>query len=291
MSIIIDTNVVSQVIRDVAAVVITPRYQNLREDEIHTKSSATDFATDADNEAEDELARILPDIYPGAIVVGEESIARGNKSIDLLGKKEGVVFIVDPIDGTSNFVDGNDKFCTMVACVVDGEVTHSWIYDVVQDVMMTAEKGKGVHFNGVAVEPFTDDPKLEDAKGFISKKYLQPYLHGYVDDVEDTAQSIKTLGCSGHEYLELIRGQRDFIIAGHTHPWDHLAGSFALQELGGQITKWDGSTYGPGDENVGIVSTVSTGLGDELRTKFTNAMQIDVDSQIVKKNDGQKLKI
>lgn len=270
---IIDTNEVSQVIRDVAAMVITPRYKNLREDEISTKSSATDYATAADNDAEDELARILPDMYPGAVVVGEESIARGIKSIDLLSQKEGILFVVDPVDGTKNFVEGNDRFCTMVACIVDGELTHSWIYDVVNDVMMTADKDNGVHFDGEVVEPLTRKPSLVDANGFASKKYIPVEAHDKVDDLEDQVASIKTLGCSGHEYLELIRGNRDFIIAGQTHPWDHLPGSLALSLLGGEISRWDGGEYQNDDEGVGIVSAVSPELRQALAENFTKDMQ------------------
>ena len=144
----IDPNKIAQLLRDCAKECILPRYNKLKSGDILKKTSAADIVTIADKEAENKLIKDITKLYPGSIVIGEESIYEGKASLDELKKTDKIVWVVDPIDGTNNFVAGKRNFGIMLACVINGKTQFGWIYDILGDEIAIAEKGKGAYFHG-----------------------------------------------------------------------------------------------------------------------------------------------
>ena len=126
---IIDLEKVAKVIAEIAEEEISSRFGKLSETEINTKSGPSDFVTQADIAAEARLAQALDAIYPGASFIGEER-ASGDPALVSTLKEKGAFWIVDPLDGTRNFVQGRAEFGTIVALVVDGDIRAGWIYAI-----------------------------------------------------------------------------------------------------------------------------------------------------------------
>lgn len=249
----IDPDKVSAIIRETAAKVITPRYKQLQHGDISSKTSPNDLVTIADRESEVEMERRLTALYPGSVVVGEEGVSEGRVSTKLIGERDKIVWVVDPVDGTYNFVHGNREFGMLLACVVNGEIRHGWLYDIIGDSMLVAEKGAGAFRDGV--RQITAAPKgdLTKLTGHAGVKYFPENLRGSIKDFRKQAGHVFTLSCACHEYLRIVSGESDFGIYSKARPWDHLAGVLAVREAGGIATQWDGSPYKATDEFGGVL--------------------------------------
>ena len=120
----IDVDAVTRLIAQVARDAVMPKFQTLRDDEVHHKPTAghkEDIVTDADRRAEAQLTEGLLSLMPSACVVAEEA-AHTDPAIIGLVHGDGPVWIVDPLDGTSNFASGSDAFGIMVGLALGGEV-------------------------------------------------------------------------------------------------------------------------------------------------------------------------
>ncbi len=250
----IDPEKIANYIREVAADKITPRFQKLEEHEVSTKSGPTDLVTIADLEAEADLTRIFKDILPGSYVVGEEAVSKNETDMGLLATHDGFVWVIDPVDGTLNFASGNEKFGTIVALVNGGQTVQGWILDIPNNRMAIAERGSGVEMNSIPKTYPTMSKALNEARGFISRKFLPPKMREELKDVlNDEFGNIETYMCCAHEYLDILEGEAFFSMYSRIRPWDHLAGGFMMEESGGYARKWDRSPYAPGDERGGLI--------------------------------------
>ncbi len=263
---------VEAIIRECAARYILPRFKKLQDHEIETKTSPSDFVTAADIETEAHMDKALPALCPGSVVIGEEAVHRGESSTEtLINNNKDIFWVVDPVDGTYNFRHGDEKFAVMLACVIDGETRYGWIYDVMNDQMTFAEKGKGVFLDGI---PLTVKPSdtLEEAAGNSgrNKKYFPASALENLTILDKKVKNISSMYCAGHEYLALIKGESDFSIYSKTKPWDHLAGVLMVQEAGGHCTKWDKTPYKPGDDGGGIIAASSQKLWRQIHDIVVN---------------------
>jgi len=252
----IDPKKIATIIRDVAARKIVPRFNQLHRDEIQTKTGPTDLVTIADIEAEEELTRILKDILPGSHVVGEEAVSKNEIDMGLLKTESDPIWVVDPVDGTLNFTEGDRRFGTIVALVQKGEVRQSWILDIPRNRMGIGEQGSGVEINDTkCIYPEMQKP-LSETRGFISRKFLPEAMREELKDVLDTQfGNIETYLCCAHEYMDILQGESYFSMYSRIRPWDHLAGAMMLKEAGGYVRKWDGSDYVAGDQRGGLICT------------------------------------
>jgi fructose-1,6-bisphosphatase/inositol monophosphatase family enzyme len=253
----IDIDQVSNIIKDVAAQKIAPRFQNLQNHEIRSKKSPNDLATIADDEAEEELTRILKDILPGSQVLGEEAVSRGITSRDIL-KENGAVWVVDPVDGTGNFAAGRPIFGSMVALIINGERIAGWIYQILLQKMTACEKGSGITIGGkaVTVEKAPDDASFQDMRAFLAKRFMPTSIKGSVEKAS-TGLNMESYNCCAWEYVELMQGKAAFSLYKRIEPWDHMAGVTILEEAGFYIRKWDGSGYGTSDIEGGLICAPS----------------------------------
>jgi fructose-1,6-bisphosphatase/inositol monophosphatase family enzyme len=238
----LSTDAVLELMQSVAAEVITPRFRRLSESQIGEKRPG-DLVTIADQEAEELLTAALLEAYPDAVVLGEEA-SHGNPGIKEEFRAAGHGFTVDPVDGTKNFVNGSEDHAVMIAEVVDGETVRGWIWQPEHEVAWVAELHGGVRRNGEPVhrEPAGDQP--QGATSIWSRRGRQPV---------GLPRLIGTWVCCGVDYPKLIEGQADYVLYGHTNPWDHLPGTLMVREAGGAAAHRDGTTYTARSGAAGLV--------------------------------------
>ncbi len=238
----LSTEAVLSLLQSVAAEVITPRFRSLSDSQIDEKSPG-DLVTVADREAEEIITRALLEAYPDAVVLGEEAYAG---EPDLLPRFRAAdhAFTVDPVDGTKNFVNGSPDFAVMVAEVLDGEAVRGWIWQPEHEMAWVAERGGGVRRNDEPIHrgPAGDQP--QGATSIWSRRGRQP-------------EGLPVLNgswiCCGVDYPKLIEGEADYLLYGHTNPWDHLPGTLMLREAGGAAAHRDGTPYDARSTSPGLV--------------------------------------
>ncbi len=268
----IDSEKVAALLKECAEKYILPRYNNLSPDQVQSKSHKDDLVTIADIETERALEAILPQMFPGCVVIGEEGVSSGRVSLDILKDPSQTIFVVDPVDGTHNFRHGKREFAVMMALVVNGQTRRGWIYDVLGDTHAIAEKGAGAFYGGQRMQ--VASPKsMTECSAFLNPFYFPKELRPFLDHMRPESGNIKsarTLRCSAHEYLHLASGQVDFGINAGTgiKAWDHLAGALMVQEAGGVVWKWNKAIYAPQDETGGLIIASNQNLWDAIHSRL-----------------------
>ena len=236
-----DTDSVLELIQQVAAQVITPRFRRLASGEVMEKNPG-DYVTVADREAEILLTDALLAHDPEVLVVGEEATA---SDPTLLGKLEGAqrAFVVDPVDGTKNFVNGNPNHAVMIAELRGGETVRAWVWQPEHELAYVAERGAGLYRNGVRVT--REAPPRDPAR--LRVLTSRPSDEGAVGRLTVAASA----WCCGVDYPWLAEGEADAIMYQATKPWDHAPGSLFVEETGGVVRYGDGTRYVAGRAHPG----------------------------------------
>ncbi|ABC63108.1 inositol monophosphatase family protein [Erythrobacter litoralis] len=238
---------------------ILPRWQNLRSDQIEEKAKG-DLVTVVDQEVEEFLSEALTKLQPGVAIVGEEA-AHSDPSV--LEQLSGPCWIIDPIDGTSNFARGEGHFAIMLALADGGETIASWIYDPVRPRLLTARKGGGAFRDGDPVKASSDGetpPTLSAMTKFMNDE--QRAL--FVAEIVPHYTLATAPGAAAEEYPRVAFGGTDIAIYERTLPWDHAAGCLFLNEAGGVCARQDGSPYRVDSDRKGMIAAASQGLWDEF---------------------------
>lgn len=238
-----DADRVAAIIAEIAETEIAAKYRTLDPSSIRTKDGPNDLVTIVDEAVERRLRSALLDLTPGALFIGEEaaasdpSIARGIAMAERC-------WIVDPLDGTRNFVHGVDEFGSIVAYLENGRTKAGWIYAVPDRAIAVAVLGGGATWRGkrVAAGP----QKTERPLGLRSTGWLlPPWRERLAASLKANVDS-KAGHCSAYAYLKLLSGEVDFKLSSRIHPWDHAAGALMLSEAGGAVRWLDtGAPYEP----------------------------------------------
>ncbi|MEM9809837.1 MAG: inositol monophosphatase [Pseudomonadota bacterium] len=224
---------VEAIMRETADALILPRFRSLGDDEVSEKKGPDDLVTIADREAEVRLTSRLEALVPGSKVVGEEAVSQGLTSVDIL-REDRDLWLVDPVDGTLNFVEGLERFGVMVAFIRGGEVRQSWILLPVSGHCAVASKGDGATFDGHPMRPRRNVPFAE-AYGDYSRIYVDEEFRPILDNgVKGSAGTIQGR-CSAWGYTDLARGEIDYYVQYVMTPWDHAAGQLIVEEAGGRF--------------------------------------------------------
>ena len=228
----VDPDRVARIIGEIADAIVAPRFGRLEDHEVRSKSGPDDLVTEVDEAAERALERALRDIYPAAQFIGEETVAREPARADAL-KGDGAFWVVDPLDGTRNFVRGVAEFGSIVALVEGGETRMGFIHATPERKTAVAVKGDGATWAGAPLLPQRETHA--PPRGLRSISWLPEAERRRVQAGLAQFQS-RTGHCSAYSYLLLARGEIDFKISSRIHPWDHLAGALILDELGGRTS-------------------------------------------------------
>jgi fructose-1,6-bisphosphatase/inositol monophosphatase family enzyme len=242
---------VAELVEQVSASAIEPKFAAITEIDAREKSPG-EIVTDADEEGERLLTKGLEARWPGVAVVGEEACAKDPTLADALHDEW--AWLVDPVDGTGNFVAGSPEWAVMVALQHRTETIGSWIWQPMYRRMYVAERGAGATVNGTRLTcaPRSDEERA--LRGAVLRRFLDAETLARVDANAERFAAVTTgRTCTGTEYPAIIEGESDFAVFWRTLPWDHVPPVLLLEEAGGIARRPDGSAYDPGDGRAGLV--------------------------------------
>lgn len=244
-------NDIAELIRKVGDEYIFPHFRKISDGDVSYKDSNIDPVTIIDIKAEKLLKEGLLNIIPESLFIGEELYSTDKSVIDYLDDTTKPVWIVDPIDGTDNFIAGKSGFGIMACLIYKGEIVGSWFYEVSLQRMtlyhapdFISENGEELTFSYKPMKPF---------KGLIGKK-----LHRFpeVQKLKAECQNIildplqePSIVC----YREMLLGNVDFLVFKVTYPWDHLPGIAFLKSQGAVACRWSGEDFRFSDVHEGLV--------------------------------------
>lgn len=243
---------------------VMPRFRALRDGEVMEKARG-DLVTVADHEAEAIIEHGLLSLLPGSRVAGEEACAANPALLE--GLDEGAVWVVDPLDGTANFVAGRPVFAVMAALLVEGEAVGAWVLNPVTAERWMAQRGGGCHCNGVRQRVPAKPLALAQARGAVLNRFMPPELRAHIEArLGLIGEVLPGQRCAGVEYPAMVTGEQQFAMFYRTLPWDHVPGTLLLQEAGGHVARYDGKPYRAAEgAAVGLLSAVSEPLWQEVK--------------------------
>jgi myo-inositol-1(or 4)-monophosphatase len=227
-------NVATKAARE-AGKIINRASQDVGSLKIQTKDY-NDFVSEVDRAAEDAIISILKEAYPTHGFYGEET---GKTNLEAES-----IWIIDPLDGTTNFLHNFPCYCVSIALQEKGVLTQAVIYDPVHNDLFTATRGRGAFLNDKRIR-VTNRSKLQDgliSTGFPFKDFS--YLDTYLEIFKDMAKKTSGLRRPGSAALDLA-----YVAAGYTDgffeinlsPWDIAAGALLVQEAGGIVGDFEGN--------------------------------------------------
>ncbi len=214
-------------VKAVAQQEIMPRYMRVARER---KADGSLF-TQADVMAQEALSRELTKLYSGP-VVGEEMTEPEQKERWHTGYDG--LWCLDPIDGTSNFVNGLPYFAVSVALMRKGKSVLGVVYNPVADEMFYAEQGKGAYLNGERLPIRTSVPVLRSAIANVDLKRLGGKLAEAICSARPFS-SQRNYGSCSLEWCYTAAGRFDLYLHGGQKLWDYAAGCLILEEAGGQM--------------------------------------------------------
>ena len=201
----------------------------------HEKSSAADLVTEYDLAVERFLKEKLPPLVPGSLFFGEEE--KENAS-----PLTGWVFIVDPIDGTTNFVRGLKHSAISVALAHDGAVEYGVVYDPYKDEIFSARRGGGAFLNGRPVrvsERPLDQGVFGMGTAIYDRQFIAPTMR-LTEQLFRRSCDFRRLGAAALDLCNVACGRLDLFFEYSLSPWDHAAGGLILTEAGGVLSTLEG---------------------------------------------------
>ncbi len=218
-----------------AAVLIRGAAQTVASLEWEEKSGS-DFVTEVDRAAEREIAGVILAKFPEATIVGEEFSPGGMTSSPL-------AFVVDPLDGTTNFLHGYPEYSVSVAAVKSGDLTAGAVLDVAASELFTATAGGGAFLNGerISVSKIHDASRSLIGTGFPFKKrdLLPRYLREF-DLVMRGTSGVRRAGSAAIDLASVACGRFDGFWELDLAPWDVAAGILLVREAGGVVSDLSG---------------------------------------------------
>lgn len=243
---------VTRILQEAAEVAIAPRFRGLAEAEVFEKSPG-ELVTVADREAEDMITPRLQALVE-APVVGEEAAAADPRLLGAL-REAPAVWVVDPLDGTANFVAGRPEWAVMAALIRDGVTVAGWIVRPAGDLVYEGELGSGTWRNGVRVRRAPASPRRTDLRGAAYTRFMDPAARARLRAAAPLfAEFGRGASCAGFDYTRLIDGELDFVLFWHTMPWDHAPGTLLLTEAGATVRQLDETEYRPAGNGRGLLN-------------------------------------
>lgn len=222
------------------------------------KKGTIDLVTGADLEAERAVERLVAERFPGDAVLAEEG--GGERSAPARR-----CWILDPLDGTTNFAHGLPIFSASLAVEEDGELVYGAVYDPSRRELFTAERGAGAFLNGapIRVSPTAALVDAVLATGFPYDVHsTRDEIVGLFAEFVGRARAVRRLGSASLDLCYVASGRFDGFWEKRLKPWDMAAGSLIVQEAGGTVTHWDGTRFRPRRDDL---VAAGPGLHGELR--------------------------
>ena len=229
-----------------------------------------DFVTEVDRAAEQEIIGSIRRLYPQHAFLAEESGRSG-------GQHE-TLWIIDPLDGTTNFLHGFPVFAVSIACQIRGRLEHAVVYDPMRGELFTASRGAGAHLDNHRMR-VSKARALEGAliaTGFpyrANTRYLDAYL-AMLKAVTLQVAGVRRPGAAALDLAYVAAGRVDAFWELGLAPWDTAAGTLLIQEAGGHIGTLAGAEYrqeghivaGSPKVYAALVELLAPHVPEELRT-------------------------
>ncbi|MFC0015859.1 MULTISPECIES: inositol monophosphatase family protein [Allobacillus] len=205
--------------------------------EINTKQDRKDLVTEIDESTEKFIIEKIRSSFPDHKIMAEEGTGDDVTSLD------GTVWIIDPIDGTMNFIHQKRFFAISIGVYHNGEGIVGLIYDVMDDTLYEGVKGEGAYKNGKKLPELTKEKELKDTLIGINSFWSVPNrrlneekIHQLIRDVRGT----RSYGSAALEFAYIAEGIIDAYITMRLSPWDIAAGLIIINEVGGKATRVNG---------------------------------------------------
>ena len=228
-------NVAVRAARAAGAVIL--RYLNRVEGLAVEEKSRHDYVSEVDKLAEAEIVKELRRAYPGHAILGEES--------GRIGKSD-KVWVVDPLDGTHNYLRGFPHFSVSIGFMDHGDLVHGVIYDPLRDELFTASKGDGAFVNDRRMRV----AKRETLAGAIICTGFPPRQHEHLDAqfaisraLLREADDLRRTGSAALDLAYVAAGRLDGFWEKDLKPWDVAGGALLVVEAGGTITNYAGDPF------------------------------------------------
>jgi myo-inositol-1(or 4)-monophosphatase len=206
---------------------------------IEYKSNESDLVTDIDKASEKLISDFVKKKYPSHGIFAEEGGQIRNGS--------DYVWVIDPLDGTVNFAHGLPIFSISIGLQKDGKTIAGVVYDVIQDILYSAESGGGAYANDIKIN-VSDNSNIAHSilvTGFPYNIHQNPYnaLEKFVSFTRK-ARGIRRLGSAAIDFCYVARGVFDGFWEVYLNPWDICAGKIIVEEAGGIVTNFNGEEIG-----------------------------------------------
>jgi fructose-1,6-bisphosphatase/inositol monophosphatase family enzyme len=258
---------VAAILRSAATRLIVPRWQCLRSGDVDEKSPG-EWVTIVDREVEEEVTTALLRLLPNSVVVGEERCAEMPGLLDCI--EHGPVWLVDPLDGTGNFIAGCGPISLMVALLEDGIPIGAWMLDPLTGTLHHAYQGGGAWRDDQPVTIETQPSHL--GRGIVKTRFLPADLRAHVAAAGAALEIQPGTNCAGADYPAIARAESDFAIYWRVLPWDHAPGALFAMEAGGCVARLDGRAYRPGEQMAGLLVARTPALWRQARALLPNAL-------------------
>ncbi len=204
-----------------------------------SQKQVNDFVTEVDHASEEIIIETLLTAYPGHAIWGEETgRTRGAQDSDH-------VWIIDPLDGTTNFIHGFPVYCVSIALAVKGKVEQAVIYDPSRNDLFTATKGRGAYMNErrIRVSKRTQLSQCLISTGFPFRQgdNFPAYL-AMMSDVMQRTAGLRRPGAAALDLAYVAAGFTDGFFETGLSPWDVAAGSLLVTEAGGLVGNFTGES-------------------------------------------------
>jgi myo-inositol-1(or 4)-monophosphatase len=213
---------------------IARQVNNVPNLEIETKSP-NDFVTQVDRQAEARIIDTLLKAYPDHSILAEESGSTGDSDFQ---------WIIDPLDGTTNFLRGFPQFAVSIALARQGRLQHAVIYDPIKQELFAASRGDGATLNNrrIRVTPRTGTQGALLGTGFPFrlKQHFPAYQAMFADFFQDAAD-IRRAGSAALDLAYVAAGRLDGFWEIGLAPWDMAAGTLIIREAGGLVGDFAGN--------------------------------------------------
>lgn len=205
-----------------------------------TAKNHNDFVTEVDQAAEQAIIDVLKQAYPDHAILAEESGASAN-----LHDENEHVWIIDPLDGTTNFIHGFPQYAVSIALQYRGQITQAVVYDPTRNELFTASKGAGAFLNEKRLRVAKRD-KLADAligTGFpySDLSALDEYMKMFHLMTQKSA-GLRRPGAAALDLAYVAAGRLDGFFEKNLKPWDIAAGALLITEAGGIVANFSGES-------------------------------------------------
>lgn len=202
-----------------------------------------DYASEVDGLAEEAIVKELRRAYPEYAVLGEEGDAKPGR-----GGPSRYTWVIDPLDGTSNYLRGFPHWCVSIALVEGAEPLHGVIFDPLRNELFTATRGAGAQLNERRIR-VSERKELNGAilgTGFAprERKRVGAQLRA-IEALLESAEDVRRTGSAALDLAYVAAGRSDGYFEAGVHPWDIAAGVLLVREAGGRISDFKGRATGP----------------------------------------------